>query len=227
MEYSSSRDPKEIFRSLYVVAKQLDDEKKSIVSMSQLFDHDIEDKRSQLVQLCKAIVFKDFQAVGKKVREILWRKGYYEFIAFVKKNWAKEQKEDTALENLQKLEKFLFSGIANYKRIASKMEEIYDLDLKFLLDFNVFAEGVDGGDYRRIKDNDELIGDFVVDKSLEAVSFALDTIHSALLSLGDLHRYFIDFKIDSKPRITKTMAAKFYYEAFKLNPAIGMSQNQL
>ncbi|XP_055923205.1 nonsense-mediated mRNA decay factor SMG5 [Eupeodes corollae] len=229
MEISGGRDPKETYRSLYMVTKQLDDEKKSIVSMSELFDHDIEDKRSQLVQLCKSILFKDFQVVGKKAREILWRKGYYEFIAFVKKNWNKEQKEESAEENFQKLEKFLFSGIANYKRIASKMEEIYDLDLKFLLNFGVFTEGVDGCDYRKIStsDGEEIIDDFVVDKSLEAVSFALDTIHSALLSLGDLHRYFLDFKIDSKPKITKKMAAKFYYEAFKLNPAIGMSQNQL
>lgn len=66
-----------------------------------------------------------------------------------------------------------------------------------------------------------------MDKSLEAVSFALDTIHSSLLSLGDLHRYFLDFRIDSKLSISKEQVAKYYLEAFKLNPAIGMAQNQL
>lgn len=226
------------FSSLYIVAKQLDDERKHINNISQLFQNDIEEKRAQLVQLCKQIIFKDFQSIGKKAREILWRKGYYEFIAYVKKNWNKELKDvagnPIAQENLQKLERFLCAGISNYKRMAAKMEEIYDLDLKFLIDFTIIHEG-SGGCGQLLREFEEKAGGdkrdaepfVVVDKSLEAVSFALDTIHSSLLSLGDLHRYFIDFRIDSKLKITKQLAAKYYFEAFKLNPAIGMAQNQL
>lgn len=68
---------------------------------------------------------------------------------------------------------------------------------------------------------------YIIDKSVEAVSFALDTIHSCLLSLGDIHRYFLDFRIESKLHITREQSAKYYVQAFKLNPAIGMAQNQL
>lgn len=225
---------KEIYRSLYIVAKQLDDEKKHISTISQLFQHDLEEKRSQLVLLCKKIVFKDYQSVGKKAREIMWRKGYYEFIAYVKKNWHKELKDTTQMstqDNLLKVERFLCAGISNYKRMAAQMEEIYDLDLKYLIDFSIISDGyLSEIDHKQTGENNgtgDASAAHPVDKSLEAVSFALDTIHSSLLSLGDLHRYFLDFRIDTRLKVTKQQAAKYYFEAFKLNPAIGMSQNQL
>jgi len=95
-----------------------------VQSVGQLFQHEIEEKRSLLVQLCKQIIFKDYQSVGKKVREVMWRRGYYEFIAFVKKNWHKQcQDAATAQENMQKLERFLCAGIFNYKRLSARMEE--------------------------------------------------------------------------------------------------------
>jgi len=195
--------------------------------VGQLFQHEIEEKRSLLVQLCKQIIFKDYQSVGKKVREVMWRRGYYEFIAFVKKSWHKQgQDAATAQENMQKLERFLCAGIFNYKRLSARMEEIYDLDLKYLIDFSIISDGYISDMIGETKEMSHT-GTQAVDKSLEAVSFALDTIHSSLLSLGDLHRYFLDFRIDSKLSISKEQVAKYYLEAFKLNPAIGMAQNQL
>ncbi|KAH8319012.1 hypothetical protein KR067_003987 [Drosophila pandora] len=222
-----SQEVKDLYRSLYTASKQLDEAKKNVQSVEQLFQHEIEEKRSILVQLCKQIIFKDYQSVGKKVREVMWRRGYYEFIAFVKKNWHKQGADAAKTqENMQKLERFLCAGIFNYKRLSARMEEIYDLDLKYLIDFSIISDGYISdmiGDSREISHQ----GTQAVDKSLEAVSFALDTIHSSLLSLGDLHRYFLDFRIDSKLSIDKEQVAKYYLEAFKLNPAIGMAQNQL
>ncbi|KAH8393740.1 hypothetical protein KR200_010432 [Drosophila serrata] len=222
-----SQEVKDLYRSLYTASKQLDDAKKNVQTVGQLFQHEIEEKRSLLVQLCKQIIFKDYQSVGKKVREVMWRRGYYEFIAFVKKSWHKQGLDAaTAQENMQKLERFLCAGIFNYKRLSSRMEEIYDLDLKYLIDFSIISDGYISD---MIGDSNEVshAGTQAVDKSLEAVSFALDTIHSSLLSLGDLHRYFLDFRIESKLSISKEQVAKYYLEAFKLNPAIGMAQNQL
>ncbi|KAH8239003.1 hypothetical protein KR038_011829 [Drosophila bunnanda] len=222
-----SQEVKDLYRSLYTASKQLDDAKKNVQTVGQLFQHEIEEKRSLLVQLCKQIIFKDYQSVGKKVREVMWRRGYYEFIAFVKKTWHKQGLDaSTAQENMQKLERFLCAGIFNYKRLSSRMEEIYDLDLKYLIDFSIISDGYISD---MIGDSHEAshAGTQAVDKSLEAVSFALDTIHSSLLSLGDLHRYFLDFRIESKLSISKEQVAKYYLEAFKLNPAIGMAQNQL
>ncbi|XP_075150462.1 smg5 nonsense mediated mRNA decay factor [Haematobia irritans] len=228
---------KKIYQQLYIVVKQLDDEKKHISGISQLFQNDLEQKRAQIVQLCIQIIFKDYQSVGKRAREIMWRKGYYEFIAYVKKNWGKELKDTSqpgAEESIQKIERFLCAGILNYKRIAAKMEEIYDLDLKYLIDFTIISDTY----LKELKEKEKQnkgdtwldvddINNYAVDKSLDAVSFALDTIHSSLLSLGDLHRYFLDFRINTKLNINKQLAAKYYFEAFKLNPAIGMAQNQL
>ncbi|XP_039479662.1 protein SMG5 [Drosophila santomea] len=222
-----SQEVKDLYRSLYTASKQLDDAKKNVQTVGQLFQHEIEEKRSLLVQLCKQIIFKDYQSVGKKVREVMWRRGYYEFIAFVKKSWHKQgQDAATTQENMQKLERFLCAGIFNYKRLSARMEEIYDLDLKYLIDFSIISDGYISDMIGDTKETSHT-GTHAVDKSLEAVSFALDTIHSSLLSLGDLHRYFLDFRIDSKLSISKEQVAKYYLEAFKLNPAIGMAQNQL
>ncbi|XP_068150832.1 nonsense-mediated mRNA decay factor SMG5 [Drosophila tropicalis] len=221
-----TQEVKDLYRTLYTASKQLDDAKRNVQTIQQLFQHDIEEKRSTLVQLCKQIIFKDYQSVGKKVREVMWRRGYYEFIAYVKKNWHKQGQQDgglTSQENILKLEKFLCAGIFNYKRLSSRMEEIYDLDLKYLIDFSIISEGY----ISDLMSEGSDVNTQAVDKSLEAVSFALDTIHSSLLSLGDLHRYFLDFRIDSKLSISKEQVAKYYLEAFKLNPAIGMAQNQL
>ncbi|XP_034472482.1 protein SMG5 [Drosophila innubila] len=222
-----SLEVKDLYRALYTVSKQLDDAKRNVQNIGQLFQHEIEEKRANLVQLCKQIIFKDYQSVGKKVREVMWRRGYYEFIAFVKKH---SHKHGTDPEHMQKLERFLCAGIFNYKRLSAKMEEIYDLDLKYLIDFSIISEGYISdfiGDSNVGKELEP--SQAAVDKSLEAVSFALDTIHSSLLSLGDLHRYFLDFRIDSQLSlsISKEQVAKYYLEAFKLNPAIGMAQNQL
>jgi len=120
----------------------------------------------------------------------------------------------------------LCAGIFNYKRLSARMEEIYDLDLKYLIDFSIISDGYISDMIGETKETSHSSTQ-AVDKSLEAVSFALDTIHSSLLSLGDLHRYFLDFRIDSKLSISKEQVAKYYLEAFKLNPAIGMAQNQL
>lgn len=161
------------------------------------------------------------------MREVMWRRGYYEFIAFVKKHMHKQGADK---ECMQKLERFLCAGIFNYKRLSAKMEEIYDLDLKYLIDFSIISEGYISDCISDTAVSKELEpSQAAVDKSLEAVSFALDTIHSSLLSLGDLHRYFLDFRIDSQLSlsISKEQVAKYYLEAFKLNPAIGMAQNQL
>ncbi|KAH8274062.1 hypothetical protein KR044_009463 [Drosophila immigrans] len=226
---SLSQDVKDLYRALYTVSKQLDDAKRNVQNIGQLFQHDIEEKRANLVQLCKQIIFKDYQSVGKKVREVMWRRGYYEFIAFVKKHSHKQAMDE---EQMQKLERFLCAGIFNYKRLSAKMEEIYDLDLKYLIDFSIISEGYISdfiNDSSAVGQELEPSAAGAVDKSLEAVSFALDTIHSSLLSLGDLHRYFLDFRIDSQLSlsISKEQVAKYYLEAFKLNPAIGMAQNQL
>ncbi|XP_055372034.1 nonsense-mediated mRNA decay factor SMG5 [Condylostylus longicornis] len=213
---SKDKELKEIYRSLYAYAKHLDDQRKALTNLSELYNRDLEDKRIALIQRCITLIFKDFDAIGKKSREILWRKGYYDQIAITKKNWSRD---NIKTEHIDKVKKLLLEGISNYKKIASKMEEIFDLDLKLWIDFSIIDDE-DHGKFQPLNGS-------LVDKTLDSVSCALDTIHSSFLALGDLHRYFIDFKIDQNSKITREYTSKFYYEAFKINPVIGITQNQL
>lgn len=187
----------------------------------------VEHDRAKIVELCRQIIFNNGHQLGKKAREILWRRGFYQFISFAKKyarNSSSESSESAQKTDEEVLRNFLKNGIINYKDLARKMEEIYDLDLKLLIDFTILK--IDEEDISAFKNEDVHLITAGGEKSLEIISFALETIHSSLLSLGDLHRYLIEYKLYPKG-FTKASAAKYYYEAFKLNPSIGMAQNQL
>lgn len=219
MEISGS-DPKVIRGLVYTLAKQLDEQKKSATSIAQLFESDLERIRSELVEQCIKLLILDHEGIWKKSREILWRKGYYDFIAFVKKYWHKEEKENNNTKYREKLRELILEGIANYKMIAAKIEQIFDLNLQYSIDFSIIK------DQKASEVQSTIANGFIISKSIETNTYALEIVHASFLSLGDLHRYFIDFNFD-KPLITRDMAARFYFEAFKLNPSIGMAQNQL
>lgn len=177
--------------------------------------------------MCRQIILNNRDQLGKKSREILWRRGFYQFISFAKKysrTLSLTESCDVINNDEHALRNFLGNGILNYKDLARKMEEIYDLDLKLLIDFTIL--NIDENDLPVFKNENVHLITASGEKSLDVISFALETIHSALLSLGDLHRYMIEYKLNSKG-LTKAAAAKYYYEAFKLNPCIGMAQNQL
>lgn len=66
--------------------------------------------------------------------------------------------------------------------------------------------------------------------TVNEMTHAMEAIHSFLVCLGDLHRYCIEFNFAEKDvsiNTSKELAAKYYVEAFKLNPKIGMPHNQL
>ena len=138
------------------------------------------------MNLCREIIFHKGPEIGKKAREILWRRGFYQFIAFAKKNYKNNTSESSKSLNDATLNEFLLHGIINYKDICRKMEEIYDLDLKLLIDFSILQfEEKDSSYKNECKNSMPTSGE----KSLELISFALETIHSSLICLGDLHRY--------------------------------------
>lgn len=182
-------------------------------------------ERSDLIENGIRLLFKDHEVAGKKSREVLWRKGFYDFIAIFKRNWRKDEKGGVDSVYRDKLREFLLEGITLYKKIVLKMESIYDLDWKYLIDFTIINEK-NQIDEEDVSNKIIPINGYTPEKALEAINYALETIHSSLLSLGDLHRYFIEFNFNL-PMITRDDAACYYFEAFKLNPTIGMSQNQL
>jgi protein SMG5 len=94
----------------------------------------------------------------------------------------------------------------------------FSLDIRNLIDFNIIATQ----NVKFVKNENEVREIYTVNE----VNHAIDTIHCFLVCLGDLHRYFIEFNFPEKS-VDQKITSKFYMEAFKLNPKIGMPQNQL
>lgn len=195
--------------------KQLDDKRKSIADVKQIFAEDIQEIRRQIVEQSKGLIFHYDETIGKKSREVLWRKGYYELISAAKGLWLKSGEKDDE-ENLSRL---ITEGIATFKSIIVRMEEenMSD-DLRHLIDFSIL-EDTNGVTEKRSLDWNR-------DSFNGTIHYVKTTAHASLLSIGDLHRYYIDFNFTNS-KFTKEFASKYYLEAFNLNPSIGMAHNQL
>lgn len=198
--------------------KSLDEQKPSLSSIPLLFSEDNEEKRSQLLTIIETILLEDFESFGKKIRDILWRKVYYDPITIAKRI-LKYQKSLND-HDLKLLSTFIKAAITNYKTLILKFEELFSLDLRNVIDFSIIANGSDPVDKKSEK----------VLYTTNEINHAMETIHVFLVCLGDLHRYCIEFNFaDSEISLSKSkeLAAKYYIEAFKFNPKIGMPHNQL
>ncbi|XP_037948431.1 uncharacterized protein LOC119679912 [Teleopsis dalmanni] len=225
----------ETYQCMCTVVNQLNVEWQNVSSVAQLLAPSMQQTRTRLVTLCKYLIFRDHQDIGKKARDVLWHFGYNKIILYARKNLNNEYQNGVPHEVLVILIKIyglLCSGIKNYKFISINMEKIYDLDIKYLIDFNTISESISyemfNNNLYDYCDNDIGMFDIMVDKTnIDAIAFALDTIHTALLRLGDLHRYFFSFEIQNQMQMSKQKAAIYYLEAFKLNSSVGVAQNQL
>ncbi|GAB0092560.1 Smg5 [Sergentomyia squamirostris] len=206
----------QLYRSILSMVKHLD-EQKSPENLSQLLSEEINQKRLSIVRKCEHLIYQDEEGVSTKARMLLWRKAYYEPIALAKRL---TRAQIPTPEELEMLQIFILEAIDHLKTVLITVEQRFDLDLKYLVDLGIFSNinqvCVENGDDKRI--------------TMASRSFALDTIHALAISLGDLHRYYLDFSFITAPgltTITADTAAAFYFEAFKLNPKVGMPQNQL
>lgn len=206
------------------MVKQFDQQKQSVKSLNDVFDINLELLRSEIVENSTALIYQtEYEAIGKKSREILWFKGYYDLISIAKRLWKKNENGKSLPED--QMSNLIIEGIAHFKSVVVKLERKFELDLRNIVDFS-FLDAYEkslytstalvqfngSGDERRASD--------------EINKYAMETIHAMLISLGDLHRYFIDFNFNM-PKISKDFAANYYFEAFKLDPKTGMAHNQL
>lgn len=200
--------------------KSLDEQRSAVTSISQLFDRENVDKRSRLVDVIDSILMEDFESNGKKMRDVLWRKVYYDTISAAKKI-VKLQKCSLNDRELDLLGDFVEMAIRHYKTLILKFEDLFSLDVRNVVDFGIVTDGAD--EFEK-KNSNEIY-------TACEMSHAMETIHNFLICLGDLHRYCIDFNFDENLDISaknsKKLAGRFYIEAFKLNPRIGMPHNQL
>jgi protein SMG5 len=197
--------------------KSLDERRSKCTSISSLFGADLTASRDRIVLLIESILLEDFEAIGKKTREILWRKVYYDPISTSKKLW-KKSGTDLSVEDTLNLLNFIKNAIRHYKTLVLKFEDVFNLDLRYIIDFRIIASGADAFEKKAEKEI----------YTVNETNHALETIYSFLICLGDLHRYCIEFKfVESDVLMDKTLASSYYNEAFKLNPKNGMSHNQL
>lgn len=203
-----------IHRLVFQYIKKIDEKKSKCTTISSLFSENLKDLRVKVIELIESILLEDFEQISKKTREILWRKVYYDPISTSKKFY-KKTGGDLSVEEGNLLGDFIRNAIRHYKTLILRFEDIFNLDLRYVIDFGIIANGAAAFEKKAEKEI----------YTANEVNHALETIHCFLISLGDLHRYCIDFKFDEMD--FKCFAANYYYEAFKLNPKNGMPHNQL
>lgn len=197
-----------------MLVKCLDEQKQKIRNITELFSEDFQQKRKKLIELCQRLLFSDFDdhsGLGKKARDILWRKGYYDIISVAKYTFAKTKKVDPLVETV------INEGISVFKTIILNLETKFDLDLSHTINMKIIKD-VSSKPLPATRENKN--------HTMIEISFAWDLIHASLVSLGDLYRYILGFELSSET-VTHDVVAAYYQQAFKLNPTIGMAQNQL
>lgn len=238
------------FRYVYGLLKQFDQEKQKINSIDAIFASRIENLRNIIVDQSTTLIYQtEFEVIGRKCREILWFKGYYDLISLAKRFWKKHQTNDKRAE--EQISNLIIEGISHFKMIIVNLERKFSLDLRDVVDFS-FLDTYEKNLYKAVASQNNVCHN--ENRSHDEVTkYAMETIHALLISLGDLHRYFIDFDF-TMPKISKVnlnlfhilmngfnydllfilcvlilqdFAANYYFEAFKLNPKTGMAQNQL
>lgn len=201
-------------RNIFAIVKSLDEQKEKAHVVAELFSEDFQQKRKKLVDLCQRLLFSDFDnasGLGKKARDILWRKGYYDLISKAKCTFAKTKITDPMIE------KVIYEGISVFKNIILKLESELNLDLNYTIDMTIIKDLPSKPFLSTQEDKNH---------TMMEISFAWDLIHASLISIGDLYRYILALDL-SPETITDDVAAAYYQQAFKLNPNIGMAQNQL
>lgn len=197
----------------------MDEQKSKFSSISLLFIDDVINKRESLITLIESILLEDFENIGRKSRDILWRKVYYDPISISKRLW-KQQSNNLREDEIHQLVNFIKDAIKHYKTLILKFEDLFSLDLRYIIDFGIIANGADAFEKKAVKEI----------YTVNEMNHAMETIHTFLVCLGDLHRYCIEFNFAEKDvsiNTSKELAAKYYVEAFKLNPKIGSPHNQL
>lgn len=179
--------------------KQFDQEKQRINSIDTIFDPRIENLRSSIVDQSTALIYQtEFEVIGRKCREILWFKGYYDLISLAKRLWKKHQTNDKRAEEL--ISNLIIEGISHFKMVIVNLERKFSLDLRDVVDFS-FLDTYEKNLYTAVASQNSVCHNENRSQD-EITKYAMETIHALLISLGDLHRYFIDFDF-SMPKISK------------------------
>lgn len=194
---------------MYNLLKQFDQDKQKITSIDGIFDARIESLRSSIVEQSTALIYQtEFEVIGRKCREILWFKGYYDLISLAKRLWKKNQANDKQAE--EQISNLIIEGISHFKMIIVNLERKFSLDLRDVVDFS-FLDSYEKNLYTAVASQNSICHNENRSRD-EVTKYAMETIHALLISLGDLHRYFIDFDF-TMPKISKVMYQSIHFSA--------------
>lgn len=195
------------FRCVYNLLKQFEQEKQKIISIDGIFEPSIESLRNAIVDQSTALIYQtEFEVIGRKCREILWFKGYYDLISLAKRLWKKNQSHDKRGE--EQISNLIIEGISHFKMIIVNLERKFSLDLRDVVDFS-FLDTYEKNLYTAVASQNSICHNENRSQD-EVAKYAMETIHALLISLGDLHRYFIDFDF-TMPKISKVRVLLIYF----------------
>lgn len=203
------------FRCVYNLLKQFEQEKQKINSIDGIFDTRIESLRSSIVDQSTALIYQtEFEVIGRKCREILWFKGYYDLISLAKRLWKKNHANNKQAE--EQISNLIIEGISHFKLIIVNLERKFSLDLRDVVDFS-FLDTCEKNLYTAVANQNSICHNKNRSQD-EITKYAMETIHALLISLGDLHRYFIDFDF-IMPKISKVSYKRiiFFFPSFPFN----------
>lgn len=195
------------YRCVYNLLKQFDQEKQKIDSIDDIFDARIETLRSSIVDQSTALIYQtEFEVIGRKCREILWFKGYYDLISLAKRLWKKNQGGGNDKRAEDQISNLIIEGIGHFKLLIVNLERKFSLELRDVVDFS-FLDTYEKNLYTAVANQNGISRNENRSQD-EVTKYAMETIHSLLISLGDLHRYFIDFDF-AMPKIDKVNKCSF------------------
>uniref|UniRef100_A0A069DXN4 Putative nonsense-mediated mrna decay protein n=1 Tax=Panstrongylus megistus TaxID=65343 RepID=A0A069DXN4_9HEMI len=208
----SAELPIRLYRAISDVVRHLDDQRARTERVFDLFSESIETQRIKLRDYSERLMFTDPVGYGRKTEELLWRKGFYEIVATVKrlmKNVKMEPSETFLVQcHLQ-------SGIGFYHHIIMKLQSYYRLDLRGIVDFPLFVTD------RGLKKDKAWWTSKPIESS--ALEWANQALHRCLIYLGDLNRYLSDLQSS----YDHNFAQRYYAQALNWKPECGMPHNQL
>ncbi|XP_043499354.1 protein SMG5 [Polistes fuscatus] len=202
-----------LYKNITDVIKRLDEQRSRALTVADIFLPSSEVLRVKLKDYCERLIFKDPVGHGRKIEELLWRKGFYDIVYA-----AKKLRKNNAWTDSEKalLLIHLAVGIGFYHHLILRLQQEYGLDLVGVIDF-AFNHNETGTLPTKNKSNQSKV------HTEEVKQCIMRLVHRSLICLGDLTRYQLEIDPNWDPMI----ANRYYKMAICIDPNIGIAHNQL
>ncbi|XP_076323006.1 nonsense-mediated mRNA decay factor SMG5-like isoform X1 [Tachypleus tridentatus] len=209
-------DHSEVSRRLYKgaldTARRLEERIRAVSSLQELLGPEVTALRTRLKDYCERLMFSDPVEYGRKAEELMWRKVYYEIIQL-----SKQHQKKLVTEGNEELSRHLLAGMGSYQHLLLRLQTEFYLDLEGNVDvpFIWQQKGTKKEKWKKRQKDRE------VEEPVQ--EWCRQACHHFLICLGDLARYTSDLGYEENVHLAK----RYYYQAFAVEPSMGMPHNQL